>query len=166
MKKKGSATTSSGIYVIEINLSTYDSWVLDTGSGSHICTNVQGLKESRYLARGEVDLRVGNGARVTALAVGTYELTLPSGLILNLENYYYVPTMCRNIISVSCLDKKGFEFIIRNNKCNIYHDNIFYGYAPRTSGLYVLNIEDTSENSIYSIESKKIKSNDLNTTYL
>ena len=75
-------------------------------------------------------------------------------------------TMCRNIIYVSCLDKKGFEFIIRNNKCNIYHDNIFYGYAPRTSGLYILNIEDTSEKSIYNIESKKIKSNDLNTTYL
>ena len=78
------------------------------------------------MAKGEVYLRVGNGARVAALAVGTYELTLPSGLILNLENYYYVPTMCRNIISISCLDKKGFEFIIRNNKCNIYHDNIMH----------------------------------------
>ena len=100
------------------------------------------------MARGEVDLRDINGARVTALAIGTYELTLPSGLILNLENYYYVPTMCRHIISISCLDKKGFEFIIRNNKCNIYHDNIFYGYAPCTSGFYVLNIEDTSEKSI------------------
>ena len=35
-KKKGSATTSSGIHIIEINLSPSDSWVLDTGSGSHI----------------------------------------------------------------------------------------------------------------------------------
>ena len=59
-KKKGSATISSGIPVIEVNLSTSDSWVLDTGSGSHICTNVQGLKRSRILAKGEVDLRVGN----------------------------------------------------------------------------------------------------------
>ena len=101
-----------------------------------------------------MDLRVGNRARVVALAVGTYELTLPNGLILNLQNYYYMPTMCRNIISVSCLEKKSFEFIIQNNKCNIYHDNIFYGYAPRTSGLYVLNVEDTSEKSIYNIESK------------
>ena len=47
-----------------------------------------------------MDLRVGNGARVVALAIGTYELTLPSRLVLNLENYYYVPTMFRNIISV------------------------------------------------------------------
>ncbi|WJX89163.1 hypothetical protein P8452_71180 [Trifolium repens] len=80
-KKKGVAPTTSGIFVIEINLSTSTSWVLDTGCGSHICTNVQELKESRELAKGEVDLRVGNGARVAALAVGTYNLTLPSGHI-------------------------------------------------------------------------------------
>ena len=40
----GVGTSNSGIFVIEINLSTSASWVLDTGCGSHICTNVQGLK--------------------------------------------------------------------------------------------------------------------------
>ncbi|KAI5405545.1 hypothetical protein KIW84_052365 [Lathyrus oleraceus] len=77
-KKNRVETSTSGIFVIEINLSTYASWVLDTGCGSHICTNVQGLKRSRDLAKGEVDLRVGNGAKVAALAVGTYVLTLPT----------------------------------------------------------------------------------------
>ncbi|KAI5435338.1 hypothetical protein KIW84_021951 [Lathyrus oleraceus] len=79
-KKNGVETSTSGIFVIEINLSTFASWVLDIGCGSHICTNVQGLKRSRYLAKGEVDLRVSNGAKVVALAVGTYVLTLPSGI--------------------------------------------------------------------------------------
>ncbi|KAG8482959.1 hypothetical protein CXB51_022006 [Gossypium anomalum] len=41
---------------------------------------LQGLQRSRTLARGDVDLRVGNGARVAALAMGTYTLSLPSGL--------------------------------------------------------------------------------------
>ena len=62
LKQKGSATTSSSIHVIEVNLSTSDSWVLDISYRSHICTNVQGLKRSRILAKGEVDLRVGYGA--------------------------------------------------------------------------------------------------------
>ena len=44
--------------------------------------------------------------------------------------------------------------------------NIFYGYTLSTSGLYVLNVEDTNETPIYNIETKKSKSNDLNTTYL
>jgi hypothetical protein len=128
-RKNGVETPTSGIFVIEINLSTSASWVLDTGCGSHICTNVQELKGSRKLAKGEVDLRVGNGAKVAALAVGTYELTLPSGLIIQLENCYYVPAISRNIISVSCLDKFGFSFIIKNNCCSIYLNDIFYATA-------------------------------------
>ena len=39
-KKKSSEATTSGIYVIEVNLSTSASWVLDTGCGSHIYVNV------------------------------------------------------------------------------------------------------------------------------
>ena len=146
--------------MIQTNLSLstlfLDSWVLDTGSGVHICTNVQGLKRSRSLAKGEVYLRVGNGARVAALAVGTYDLSLPTGLVLSLENCFYVPTVRRNIISISCLDKKGFAFFIKNSKCNIYKDNIFYGYAPCISGLYVLDADDTSEMPIYNIDTKKV----------
>ena len=103
------------IYVIEVNLCTSASWILDTRCGSHICVNVQGLRSSRSLVKGEVDLRVGNGARVAALAVGFYDLYLPNGLIFQLNNCYYVPTVSRNIISVSCLDLDGFHFIIKNN---------------------------------------------------
>ncbi|KAK8662746.1 hypothetical protein V6N13_024637 [Hibiscus sabdariffa] len=103
-KAKAVGASVSGIYVIDVNMSTSTSWVLDTGCGSHICSSVQG-----NLAKGDVDLRVGNGARVVALAVGTCVLSLPSGLVLNLENCYFVPNLTKNIIFVSCLDKIGFE---------------------------------------------------------
>ena len=56
------------------------------------------------MAKGEVDLRVENGARVDALEIRDFKLTLPSGLVILLKNCYYVPTMSRNIIFVSCLD--------------------------------------------------------------
>ncbi|KAK8632220.1 hypothetical protein V6N13_028996 [Hibiscus sabdariffa] len=117
-KAKVVGASVSGIYVIDVNMSTSSSWVLDTGCGSHICTYVQGLHMRRNLAKGDVDLRVGNGARVAALAVGTYVLSLPSGLVLNLENCYFVPSLTKNIIFVSCLDKIGFEIIIKNNCCS------------------------------------------------
>ncbi|KAK8569289.1 hypothetical protein V6N12_007819 [Hibiscus sabdariffa] len=68
----------------------------------------QGLHMRRNLAKGDVDLRVGNGARVAALAVGTYVLSLPSGLVLNLENCYFVPSLTKNIISVSY---RGGEYL-------------------------------------------------------
>ena len=97
-----------------------------------------------------MDLRVGNGARVTALAVRTYYLSLPSRLVLELDDCYYVPSMSRNIISTSCLDMVGFSFIIKNNTCSIY-----YGDAHLSNGLYILNIN-----------TKRFRFNDLKTTYL
>ena len=60
--------------------------------------------------KGEVDLRVGNGAKVVALEQGDYELTLPSRLVILLRNCYYVPAMSRNIISITCLDLDGYSF--------------------------------------------------------
>ncbi|KAL4368227.1 hypothetical protein GQ457_05G022170 [Hibiscus cannabinus] len=71
-KAKAVGASVSGIFVIDVNMSTSSSLVLDTGCGSHICTSVQGLHTRRNLAKGDIDLRVGNGARVVALAVGTY----------------------------------------------------------------------------------------------
>ncbi|CAA7021407.1 unnamed protein product [Microthlaspi erraticum] len=57
-KKKTFETSSSGIYVIEVNVATSSStsWVLDTGCGAHICVNMQGLSNSRTLEKGQVDL--------------------------------------------------------------------------------------------------------------
>ncbi|KAK8694819.1 hypothetical protein V6N13_072363 [Hibiscus sabdariffa] len=73
-KAKAVGASISGIYVIDVNMSTSSSWVLDTGCGSHICTSVQGLYTRRSLAKGDVDLRVGNGSRVAALAArGGYQ---------------------------------------------------------------------------------------------
>ena len=79
--------------------------------------------------KGEVDLIVGNGARVAALEIEDFELTLPSGLVILLKNCYYVPAVSRNIISVSCLDMNGFVFIIKNNVISIHCEDMFYGNA-------------------------------------
>ena len=70
LNKNGGRASTSSIFVIEVNMSISNSWVLDTGCGSHICSNVQGLRNRRTLAKGEVDLRVGNGAKVAALEIG------------------------------------------------------------------------------------------------
>ena len=96
---------SGGMLILESNLtvSSASSWVLDSDSSAHLCTSMQDLKESRRLRDGDMILHVGNGARVAAVAVGTYPLRLPLGLDLVLRDCYYMPTVSRNLISVSCL---------------------------------------------------------------
>jgi len=80
------------------------SWVLDTGCSFHIYNNDQELKKSRKLFKGEMDLHVGNGAKVVVLAIGTYNLTLPSRILLELDNCYFVLILARNIVSIYYLD--------------------------------------------------------------
>ncbi|MBJ4058668.1 hypothetical protein JGD43_25450, partial [Salmonella enterica subsp. enterica serovar Goldcoast] len=88
-----------------------------------------------------MDLRVGNKERVVALAVGTLPLFLPSGFIMELNNCYYVTAMSRNIISASCLMAEGYKFIIENNGCSIFLNDMFYGNAPVLNGLFILNLD-------------------------
>ena len=117
-KKNGTVTSESGIFVIDLNFTSSTSWVLDTGCGLHLCSNSQGLRNIRKLAKGEVELRVGNGARIAAVSVRTLNLSVPSGLVLELESCYYVPNITKNFISISTLDAKGFEFRVKNNECS------------------------------------------------
>ncbi|MBN6697926.1 DDE-type integrase/transposase/recombinase, partial [Escherichia coli] len=163
-KQQTQGASASGMFVIEINLSTptNTSWILDTGCGAHICTHVQGLQHSRRLISGEVDLRVGNGSRVAVLAVGTYRLSLPSGLVLELADCYHVPSLTRNIISVSCIALQGFSFVFKNTWCYMYKDEILYCTAEMSNGLYVL----TTDTPTINITNKRLKSSDVNQTYL
>ena len=79
-----------------------------------VCTDVQDQQISRRLASGEIDLRVGNVTPVAVLAVGTFVLELPSGHVLELNDCYYVPSLTRNIISVSMLAQCVYTFVFRN----------------------------------------------------
>lgn len=146
-KKEG---PSGGMLVIESNLtvSSASSWVLDSGSSAHLCTSMQGLEESRRLRDGEMILRVGNGARVAAVAVGTYPLRLPLGLDLVLRDCYYVPAASRNLISVSCLAQEGYVISFHKNHCNIFYENNKVANGFLINGLYQLHIDV----SVFNIE--------------
>ena len=135
-KKVSDAPFTSCMSVIEVNtVSNNNQWVLDSGCGSHIGTNVKGLRNSRQLNKEDSDVCVGNGARVIALAIGTYISTLLSGLILCLEDCYHVPTLTKNIVSISSLNKKGFHLTFTNNSCSIMLNDVFYAYGTLRNGI-------------------------------
>ena len=158
------ALTPSGIYVIEVNTISYGNlWVLDTGCGSHICTGMQGLRDNKKLTKGESDLRVGNGARVATVAIGTYVLNLPSGFCLYLDNCFCVPAFTKNIIYVSCLNKKRFHLNFCDNSCCIMLNDVFYAGGTLSNGIYILDMS----NPILNInDSKRQKGDNLKSSYI
>ena len=78
--------TYAGIYTILSNYSTYsNSWVLDTGCGIHICSDLQGLRRSEDVEHGKINLIMGNRKASPVSKIGVYTLLLNNGLKLDLN---------------------------------------------------------------------------------
>jgi hypothetical protein len=98
------------------------------------------------------------------LVVSTYHLSLPSGLVLELNNCYCIPALRKNIISSSCLDEvDGYEIVIKNKRCSIYYNSLLYGVCPLVNVLYVLDLEDEV---VCNVNAKRLRPNDLNLTFI
>ena len=98
------------------------------------------MVDKRKLRKGEVELRMGNGARVVVVALGVVNLKLPSGDYLSLEECHYVPRIVKNIISVSCLDKMGYTLIIKDKCCSIYLGSKLFAKAILVNVLYLIDV--------------------------
>ena len=87
-----------------------------------------------------MDLYVGNGIKVVTLTVETYYLTFQSGLILELDNYYFISIFSRNTVYVSFLALNRLKFIIKGKCCSFYNDNVYYGYGIYMNRLYIVDL--------------------------
>ena len=160
---KASGGESSGIYVIEIFSFSGKTWVFDTGCGFHICNALQGLRKIKKLKQGDLDVHVGNGQRVVVKAIGEYVLLLPSGLELVLNNVYFIPSVTRNIVSVSALHGQGFNYRFNGEFISAYFNDIFYFDAKPNNGIYEIEIQNN--NILCNISHKRNKL-DFNDTYM
>lgn len=104
-----------GTYMIELhNTIALNSWVLDTGCDTHICTLLQRLKERRKLKHEKINLIMGSRRMPPVSMNGDFELILSSGVRINLVNCCYSSNTKRNIISFHALFKRGFCFSFDN----------------------------------------------------
>jgi hypothetical protein len=165
-KKKVGEASSSGIFTIELFTFSSNTWVFDTGCGTHICNSLQGFRKSRQLKAGEMVLHVGNGASVAVQALGAFDLLLPNGLYLTLNNICFVPSLTRNIISVARLKQSGFTYRFVDDNIHAYKDDIFYFEASPHNDIYEVNLNCSLNNSsMYNLNTKRLKY-DLSETYL
>lgn len=126
-----------------------NSWWLDSGASIHVSNSLQGFKTKRKPSEVEVNLFVGNGNRVNVQFIGLVELRLESGFILQLRDTLYVPSMRRNLISVSKLDDCGFSFSFNKGLCLLSYNSKSVGKAHKHDGLYNLELDSNIYNSLH-----------------
>ena len=59
---------------------------------------------------------MANGVKVEVEAIGDLSIELNDGFVLQLLDVLYVPSLHRNLISVSCLDDDGYDCHFGNGK--------------------------------------------------
>jgi hypothetical protein len=106
-------------------------WWTDSAATIHVANSLQRLHMRRALQRGERSIRVANDIEAEIEAIGELALELNNGSILLLHNVLYVPSLSRNLISISCLDDDGFDCQFGNRQCLILFDNKVVGLTFR-----------------------------------
>ncbi|GKB17004.1 retrotransposon protein, putative, ty1-copia subclass [Tanacetum coccineum] len=168
-KNKANASDTSGIFTIELfSFPKSNSWIYDTGCGTYIYNTIQGLRGYRKLNKGALDLYVGNGNTTAVEAIGSFNLILPSGMILVLDNCHVSPTITRGVISLLHLwDKVFCHKFMDNGAISVSKDNICYFNAFPRDGIFEIDMHNhiSNERSIYTCSNKKTKHN-LDSTFL
>jgi len=85
---------------------------------------------------------MGNREKVPVEAVGTYRLILDTGFYLDLLDTFYVPSISRNLISLSILDVTGYSFKFGNGCFSLYKSTCMIGLGTLSDGLYKLNLDN------------------------
>ena len=149
--------SSAGIYtILSNNLSSFHSWVLDTGCGFHICCNLQGLEESEEVEHRRINLIMGNRRSSPVTKIGTYRLVLSDNVCLDLVNCCYSSEMTRNIISFHALFKQGFKYSFNDldGSISVYKNGVFIFNALPCNGVYeTVTCVDNLGNSVLQIDS-------------
>ena len=99
----------------------------------------QGLRTWHRVAKGEMSLQVAEGSIVDATTVGDHHLVLPSGVVLILNNCYFVKDFICGIVSVSRLSENGYVFHCANNVMNISLNGNKVCVGVLENGIYVIN---------------------------
>ncbi|GKB66751.1 retrotransposon protein, putative, ty1-copia subclass [Tanacetum coccineum] len=166
-RKNASIASTSGFLTIELYAFPNKTWVYDTGCVTHICNTSQGLRGSRKLKHEALSLYVGNGMRAAVEAIGSFDLVLPSGLIIVLDNCYFAPTITRDVVSISRLVNNGYIHTFTNYGIYVSKDNVFYFNAIPRDGIYEIDMHNLYPNvsSMFNVSNKRAK-HTLDSSYL
>jgi hypothetical protein len=117
-------------------------WWIDSGATIHVANSLQGFRSTRTMQRRERCIKVTNGVQADVEAVGDLSLELADGFVLLLRYVLYVPTLQRNMISISCLGNDGYDCHFGNDKCKIMFNNACISLAFLQGELYLLSLRE------------------------
>ena len=96
-------------------------------------------------------------------AIGVVQLKLDSGFILQLDDVVLVPSMKRNLISVSRLSRLGYVFQFNKDGFALSQNSNILATGFLSNGLYCLNYNKEGEVLMAESSEKRIRSEGTST---
>ena len=125
-----------------------NTWWIDSGSNVHVSNSMQGYLTTRNISPNEAYLYMGNRMKAPVEAIGNFRLVLSTGFHLDLENTLYVPTVSRNLISLSKLDLDGFSSYTGDGCFKLFKNNELLGFGILVNGLYQITLDNSFSESL------------------
>nr|GEX84862.1 hypothetical protein [Tanacetum cinerariifolium] len=100
-------------------------------------------------------------------AIGSFDLVLPCGLIIVLDNCHFAPTITKGVVSVSHLVNSGYIHRFMNYGISVLKDNVFYFNAIPHHGIYGIDMHNFYPNvsSMFNVSNKRAN-HALDSSYL
>jgi hypothetical protein len=99
-------------YVLSVFQST--TWWIDSGVNIHVCSEVSQF--SSYQLTLDSSVMMENWSHASVHSVGTVDLKLTLGKIMQLKNVQHVPSINKNLVSDSILYRDDFKVVLESNK--------------------------------------------------
>ncbi|GKE27168.1 retrotransposon protein, putative, ty1-copia subclass [Tanacetum coccineum] len=108
-----------------------------------------------------------SSVRAQVEAIRSFDLVLPNGLVICLDNFHYAPTITRGVVSVSRFIDNGFVQCFTDYGISVSKNDVLYFNVIARNGIYEIDMHDLvpNVNSIYNVSNKRVKRN-LDSTYL
>jgi hypothetical protein len=117
-------------------------WWIDSGATVHAANSLQGFHSTWTMQRSERCIEVAYAVRVDVETVGDISLELANGFTILLRDVLYVPSLHRNLISVSLLYKDHSECYFGHVNCAILYNNAYVGVVFLHNELYLLSLHE------------------------
>ena len=88
-----------------------ENWILDFGCTFHMTLNRDWFSTYEPMHKGVV--LMGNNASCKVVGIGTVRIRMFDGVVRTLGDIKHAPDLKRNVISLSTLDKKGTNTLVK-----------------------------------------------------
>jgi hypothetical protein len=114
-------------------------WILDSACSYHVCINKDWFSTYEPVQNGGL-VRMGDNTPCEVIGIGSVKIRTHDGMTRTLTDVRHVPTMFRNLISLSTLNNLGYKYfassgVLKVSKCSL----VVMNGDMKSANSYILN---------------------------